>query len=180
MGLVDRLKKEFPLEDEWLGFEIYPETPDQGVLLADVFPQDKVERMYARLRATAEPYGIAFGNVTLLSNSRMALEAGEYARDAGVFHQFHENMFRAYFTELKDIGSLETILAVGAAVGIEPDSLRTALENGRYAPAIAEARRRAETYAVRAVPTFIINQRERVVGIQPLDTFRRILHNQNG
>jgi len=34
---------------------------------------------------------------------------GEFAREAGRFEEFHENVFRAFFTDLKDIGRPDVI-----------------------------------------------------------------------
>ena len=49
--------------------------------------------MHEQLRQRGKEFGIIFGNRTVLSNSRLALEASEYARDMGKYESFHEAMF---------------------------------------------------------------------------------------
>ena len=98
-GIVDELKKEFYIKDDWLAFEIHPETPEKGVLLTEHLPHIDWDEMYINLRRSGARFGITFSDVTVLSNSRMSLEAGEFARDHGMFDKFHEQIFYQYFTE---------------------------------------------------------------------------------
>jgi predicted DsbA family dithiol-disulfide isomerase len=169
------LKKEFAIEDEWLSLEIHPETPAEGVLLADKFKGANMDAMYDNLRHAGAPYGIEFGKMTKLSNSRMALEASEFARDHGKYDEFHGAIFHAYFTEARDIGSAEVVLGVAKQVGLDTDELQKALADGRYLPRLQEAQEEAYQYGISGTPTFIINGRYKVYGAQPLDAFRNAL-----
>jgi len=175
MGLVNELKKEFAIRDEWLGFEIHPETPPQGILLSDRLPDIDWYALYSNLRASAAPLGIAFGDVRLLSNSHKALEAGEYARDQGRFDAFHHAVFRSYFTDVQDIGSPEVLQDVAASAGLDAAGLQKALDDGRYLPRLQAASREADAYGFSGVPAFVIAQRYTIVGAQPLEVFRRVL-----
>lgn len=127
------------------------------------------------MNASAAPYGITFGVRTFLSNSRFALEASEYARDRGTYHAFHERMFHAYFTEVLDIGNVKVVLDVAQAVGLDPDDLKRALEDGKYGFRIDTTMQEAMKLGVTAVPTFIVNETIRIVGAVPLDQFRKRL-----
>ena len=110
----------------------------------------------------------------LLSNSRFALEASEYARDLGRFDSFHEKLFRAYFTALLDIGRLDVLSGVAEESGVDVDSMRQALKERRYAPRLAEVREEAERCFVSGVPTFVVNGRHQIIGAQPLDVFENL------
>ena len=134
--------------------------------------------MFAHLRTLGANVGITFRDITLLSNSRLALEASEYAKDQGVFDRFHDTMFRAYFNDGKDIGSAAVILEVGEGVGINAGALKKELDRGTYAVRLQEMRRQAENHGVSAVPTFVINSKEKLVGVQPLEVFREFLERQ--
>ncbi len=102
----------------------------------------------------------------------MALEASEYARDAGCFDSFHDRLFRAYFTETRDIGDLDVLLELAEEEGLDKADLRVALQEGRYTSRLNEARREGHQLGINAVPTFIINGKFRIVGAQSLDFFR--------
>jgi predicted DsbA family dithiol-disulfide isomerase len=130
--------------------------------------------MFDHLRQRGKEFGIVFGYRTLLSNSRLALEAGEYARDMGKHKKFHEHTFRAYFTEELDIGSLDVISSIAARCGLDVADMMNALKDGRYSSRLAEARKEGEKINLTGVPTFIINNKYKIVGAQPVDAFKEI------
>ncbi len=174
------MKKEFPIDDEWVSFELRPETPPDGVPYAVLFPGVDMKERYARLNKTGAPFGIRFGERTFLSNSRLALEASEYARDHEKYDSFHERVFRAYFTDLLDIGNLKIVLNLAREVGLDPEDLHDALEIGFYTSRIEEARHEAARCGINAVPTFIMNDTDKIVGALPLETFREQLKRIHG
>jgi predicted DsbA family dithiol-disulfide isomerase len=131
-----------------------------------------LKEFWERLGRTYGYLGVHFGELSLLSNSRMALEASEYARDAGCFDSFHDRLFRAYFTETRDIGDLEVLLELAEEEGLDKADLRVALQEGRYTSRLNEARREGQQLGINAVPTFIITGKFRIVGAQSLDFFR--------
>jgi predicted DsbA family dithiol-disulfide isomerase len=166
------LKKEFPIEDEWVSFQLRPQTPPEGMPFAQLFPGVDMKERYAGLNKAGEPYGIKFGERTFLSNSRPSLEAGEYARDKGRYHEFHDRVFRAYFSELLDIGDINVLLDLAAQTGLDAQELKRALGEGAYASRLDDAMREAAQYEITAVPTFIVNEKHKIVGAQSLSTFR--------
>jgi predicted DsbA family dithiol-disulfide isomerase len=171
MGLVDRLKEKFDITETWLGYELHPETPVEGISLARRFSAQRAEQLYENIRTRGAELGLAFGLPTLLSNSRLALEAGEYARDMGRYELYHERMFRAYFTELQDIGALDVVSAVASESGLDAAGLREVLRDRRYAKRLEEVREDADSRFISGVPTFIVNDRRQIIGAQPLDIF---------
>ena len=130
--------------------------------------------MFDHLRQRGKEIGIVFGFRTLLSNSRLALEAGEYARDLGKHKKFHEHMFHAYFTEELDIGSLGVIASIAARCGLDVADMMNALKDGRYRSRLTEASKEGEKINLTGVPTFIINKKHKIVGVQPVDVFKEI------
>lgn len=176
-GIVDKLKKEFEIEDAWISYELHPETPSEGILLSERFKGHDVSKVYDQLRERGKEYSIVFGNRTLLSNSRKALEASEYARDMNKYESFHENIFHAYFTDGLDIGSLDVISSVAQKSGLDADDLLDVIKNERYKPRLASARKEGRLINLTGVPTFIINDKHRIVGAQQIDVFRDLFNN---
>jgi len=138
-----------------------------------------VKRFWERLNNTYGSLDVNFGDLSKLSNSRMALEASEYARDAGCFDSFHDRIFRAYFAETRDIGDLDVLVDLAQEQGLETDDLRVALQEGRYTSRLDEARREGQQLGINAVPTFIINGEQRIVGAQSIDFFRERLRKKS-
>jgi predicted DsbA family dithiol-disulfide isomerase len=130
--------------------------------------------MHDQLRQRGKEFGLVFGNRTLLSNSRLALEASEYARDMGKYESFHQAILRSYFTEALDIGNIDVIKSVATANGLDADDMASALKEGRYRSRLTEARKAGEEINLTGVPTFIINGKYKIVGAQSLDVFKDI------
>ena len=133
------------------------------------------EGFFARLDTQGKSMGVRFNLQPLMSNSRLALEAGEFARAHGVYDKFHAAVFRAFFTECKDIGQREVILDIAASLGLDTDHLSLDLDNHTYLNILEETTRSARSMMVSAAPTFIIDGLKPITGAQPLDSFRTIL-----
>jgi predicted DsbA family dithiol-disulfide isomerase len=146
-------------------------------LLSERFKGHDVSKLYDQLRERGKEYSIIFGNRTLLSNSRKALEASEYARDMNKHESFHENIFHAYFTDDLDIGSLDVISSVAQKSGLDADDLLGVIKDERYKPRLASARKEGRLINLTGVPTFIINDKHKIVGAQQIDVFRDLFNN---
>ncbi|KUO95325.1 hypothetical protein ATW55_04380 [Ferroacidibacillus organovorans] len=144
--------------------------------LEERFSVASLEQMQRRLRESGRAFELSFGNLELLSNSRLALMASEYARDQGVFHDFHRRIFDAYFRACEDIGNMEVLLHIADQCGLMQNELQAALLDLRYMPRLEQALREGEQYGVTGTPTFIINDTYKVVGAQPFEVFRNALH----
>jgi predicted DsbA family dithiol-disulfide isomerase len=169
------LKKEYAIEDTWVSFELHPETPPEGMLLSERFKDYDLSSFYDQLRMRGKEVGVVFGTHTLLSNSRLALIASEYARNEGRYDSFHENIFHAYFTEGLDIGNLKVIADVAKKSGLDEKETLSAVRDGRYASRLNETRKEATLIGLTGVPLFIIENKYKIVGAQPIETFRDLL-----
>jgi predicted DsbA family dithiol-disulfide isomerase len=169
------LKKSFDIEEDWVSYQLRPETPPDGIPLSVLFPGADLRKRVAHFNQLGAPYGFSFGLNEKISNSGLALEASEFAREKGAFDRFHELVFRAYFGECKDIGKIEVLEEIAVRAGLPPLELKEALSAGRYAEKLAESKRSAESYEITAVPTFIIEGQQRIVGVQKIQVFHDIL-----
>jgi len=131
--------------------------------------------MFDNLRRHGKEFGIVFADRTLLSNSRLSLEASEYARDMGKYEQFHEQIFHAYFTETMDIGNAGILRKIASECGLDGTDLMQALKNGCYKLRLDDAKKEGLKIQLTGVPTFMINNKHKIVGAQPIKTFTDIL-----
>ena len=155
--------------------EIHPETPPEGTLMTARFREEDIKRMMGHLRLMGTPFGIAFVDRPILSNSRPALLAAEFAREQGKFQAFHEAVFAAYFSHGIDIGDLDALGQIAGDVGIDAGALAGAVKSGKYLPLLEKTKEDAARLGVTGVPTFIINDKRSIVGAQSLDVFRKTL-----
>ena len=129
-----------------------------------------------RVSAGAAPSSIfPFEAPQLLSNSRLVIEAAEFARDAGKHPEFHRAALAAYFVRSQNIGDLDVLCELAAGLGLDVVALRQELAAGRYADRRKAAHEEACGLGITGVPTFIFAGGARVVGAQSLDDFRRLL-----
>lgn len=140
-------------------------------MLSKRFKGRDLSGFYNQLNTRGKELGLVIGNCTLLSNSRLALQASEYARDLGKYASFHENIFHAYFTRCLDIGNPDVIATIAGESGLDAQELFKTFADGRYLPRLAEARKEGEMIYLTGVPTFIIEDKYKIVGAQPLEVF---------
>lgn len=130
---------------------------------------------FSRLDARGKEYGLGFGPQTRMSNSRKAMEAGEFAKEQGRYERYHEAVFKAFFTDLKDIGDREVIRAIARAIGLDVQALDSALDAGTYLPRLEESSKSAREKGISVAPTFLIQGAGRIAGAQPERVFRAAL-----
>jgi len=96
---------------------------------------DRMRQMRAlstvRLRALAAEAGIVIRPLSLIPNSRLALEAAEFARAAGFFDAFHRALFTALFTD-ENIGDARVLVRLANESGMNGGAMETALTERRH------------------------------------------------
>jgi predicted DsbA family dithiol-disulfide isomerase len=169
------LKTQYEIADTWVSYELHPETPSSGVLLSERFKGYDLSSFQEQLRKRGEEAGVVFGNRTLLSNSRSALLASEFARDGGLYDSFHENMFQAYFTNGLDIGNPDVIAAIAKKSGLDEKETLSAVSDDRYTARLNEARKEGQMLNLTGIPLFIIENKYKIIGAQPIEIFHNLL-----
>ena len=80
-----KLKPEFDFQLEWRGFQIHPDWPADGIPIEKaretIDPASRVA-LWERISAMAEAVGFSMKPPSVLTNSRAALVATEFAREA--------------------------------------------------------------------------------------------------
>lgn len=89
--------------------------------------------------------------------------------DQQVTTKFH--LFRAYFTEGRDISDRQALLDVVAEAGLDRNKVEDVLNNDHGMEAIREADELARRFRVEGVPFFVVNGRITLSGAQPPDAF---------
>lgn len=176
-GLLKKLSSEYSLEINWVPYELHPETPKDGILISEELPDLDMDKMLKDLNKAAAPYNLKFNSFEKIPNTKMALEASEFARDNGKLNEFQDEVYKALFTDGRDIGQLETILSCGEKVGLDTSKLKQALEEEVFSLRLKQGRELGKKYKVAGIPTFIINEEVKIVGSQTYETFIDALNN---
>ena len=137
--------------------------------------------MFENIRQRGQRYSMVFNDRDRSSNSHLALLAGEFARDMDRFEEFHENVFRAFFTDLKDIGQLDVLLEIASNSGLNPEKLKPALSEGHHLDRLDTAATEARRLGIQSIPAFTFENDEIIVGALPPEIFRKALESiRNG
>ena len=174
--VVRKLKPEFDLELDWRGFQIHPEWPAEGMPASAYRSMDAGTRrmVWERIQSLANAAGFAMKPPELLMNSRLALEAAEFAKEAGAGEAFEERVYRAYFQEGLNIGSAGVLGDLASEVGLAREELNHALESNRYSLRLKNTALAANQRGVSGVPTFFVGQFP-MAGAQSEDVMRQLL-----
>ncbi len=86
-----------------------------------------------------------------------------------------ERLMHAYFTEGAAIGERETLVALGAELGLPAEDVRAALEGDTYAADVRADENRARVFGISGVPFFAIDERYGISGAQPAELFSQAL-----
>ncbi len=172
--MVDRLKAEYDVEVDWLPFFLHPEIPPEGMPLPD-YLRVRMRSSTAHLQAMAREAGLPMTTPEVISYSRPALEATEYARQHGRLEAFHRIVFRKYYGEGQDIGFWPVLRAAAEAAGLNSQAMQAAVEAGTFTAVIDGHIRQATEWGITAVPTYIVGDQYEIVGAQPYSVFEQVM-----
>ena len=105
-------------------FPLHPETPQEGVALAELFKGRNYDpkAMAAQMRARMEAEGLPYGDRSMTYNSRLAQELGKWADAQPGGEKIHDALFRAYFVDGRNIGDVDELVKIAESVGLSGDA----------------------------------------------------------
>ena len=173
---IEKLKATFDIEVNLVHFPLHPETPADGRTLEELFAGRgmDIEAMQSRMQGLMEAEGLAYGTRTHTYNSRLAQELGAWADTQPGGDAIHDALYRAYFVDAKNIGDVDTLVAIASDVGLPADEARSVLEERRFKEIIDEHWARSRQHGVTGVPTFAYDGYA-VVGAQPYEALANLL-----
>jgi predicted DsbA family dithiol-disulfide isomerase len=172
-----RLEGEFDVRVTRRFLEIHPETPAEGRPVSELgYPPEQWARMTENLERMGKAEGIVFSERTFTTNSRKALLLAEAAKEEEpkVFEALNEALFRAYFTEGRNIGDPRVLREVAEAAGVPADRIRRAWSDAAYEERLSRDHAEAAGLGIAAVPTFIVDGRWIVQGAVPVEMLREV------
>lgn len=165
LALLEATAAQVPLEIVWRPLEV---RPADGPLAAEE-DEASQETDWEELAERASELRLPLYRPAERPSTRLALQAGEFARDLGdeAHRRLHRAIFRAHFVRGLDIGRVDQLLDLAAEEGIDREALVLALEDGRYLDELARAEDEAERYDIRQTPTMLFG-RFKVIGAAPV------------
>lgn len=166
--------RRYGAEIEWLPFDLHPEYPSEGV------PRASLAKRYGpgiedHTRRLIEGAGFEYKPSSRIPRSLPALQLAEFARAEGRHGDIHARLFAAYWSEGRDIGDLDVLVGIAAAVGLDADKAREVLASGGYANQVRQSTAAAQRAGVNGVPAWLVDQKVLIPGAQPHEIFDEVL-----
>jgi predicted DsbA family dithiol-disulfide isomerase len=173
---IEKLRASYNLRVRWVHFPLHPETPPEGLALAQLFAgrEHDLARMKTNILQVAEAEGLPMSSRSMTYNSRLAQEMALWAETQAGGEGIHDALFRAYFVEGVDVSSVDALTQVAADAGLAPEAAREAINERRFRDAVDEDWKRSRLLGVTAVPTFVAAGRG-VVGAQPYEALEGLV-----
>lgn len=170
-----RLREEFDVAFDWLGYELFPEEmPWPEPSAPKSRPPDR-PRTLSRFEFLLEAEGLTLPEADRpeLVRTHAAHEAVEFAKSAGVADQLVERLYIAYWKEGKAIGEPAVLRDLARGLLSDLDALERAIEERRFADRIVGFDEDAYARGVYNVPTFWIGEKR--YAEMPTSVLRRAL-----
>lgn len=167
------------VEVVWHSFELDPalETaPEANTIdhLAEIkgVSRDQAEQMSGYATQAAKEIGLHFDfNKAVVANSFNTHRLIQLAKTKNLGDRAEELLFKAHFTEGKNIDDKETLLQLGVLIGLEDKEIEEALSSDDYAYLVRQDEAQAQAYGIHSVPYFVFNDKYAVSGAQHPETF---------
>jgi predicted DsbA family dithiol-disulfide isomerase len=162
----------------WLPFQLNPAMPKEGLSRREyrtrkIGSWERSLELDARVAAVGEAEGIhvAFDRIERTPNTLDAHRLIWLADKVGIQDAVVEALFRAWFTEGRDISNGQTLLDVVGEAGLDRHKAEAVLSGEEGLEAIRQAADQARRLRVEGVPFFVVNDRLTLSGAQQPETF---------
>ncbi|WP_207533208.1 DsbA family oxidoreductase [Desertivirga arenae] len=167
----------------WKSFQLDPTTKSApGVSVIENLAEKKgisfehSEKMHENVTQSAAEVGLEYNfDKAIIANTIKAHQLTHFAAKYYLQDAAEEALFKAYFTEGKDIGDIETLVALAEELGLNKEEARKALDNNNYITDVKKDLEEAQQLGVRGVPFFVFNRQFAVSGAQPTEVFADVL-----
>jgi predicted DsbA family dithiol-disulfide isomerase len=177
----------FPHRDEvevlWRSFQLDPTIPEGTThrtlpALAAKYGGDEgqMRAMMARVEQVAAREGLRYDLANGTSgNTTLAHELLHLAADNGLGGAAKERLLHAHFEQGRSVFDLDSLVALGAEVGLDDAEIRAALTDRRYRHAVHSDAATAQALGATGVPFFVVDRKYGAAGAQPAELLLQVL-----
>ena len=166
-------------------FQLDPAVPEAGLPYRDYMAarfgsgedadggrKSRFSAMREALEAYGEAEGIPFrfSGIEVRPNTINAHRLIRWAQGQGLGLPVKEALFRAYFTDHRDIGDIATLVAIGHSAGLHRDVLEKLYASDADKDQTQREEARFRAVGISGVPTFIAGGRYAIQGAEDAET----------
>ncbi len=180
---LDSFKEKDKVEIEWRSYQLDPDSTSQpGVDLYDYLAKRKGQtrdwaiEMHKNVTQMAKENGLDYHfENAILANSYNAHRLIHLAKKYKLGNEAEEKIFKAYFTEGKDIANIAMLTALGIELGLKEEELKEVLNSDKFGDEVRADIEEAQNIGVKGVPFFVFNRAYAISGAQPIEAFSQTL-----
>jgi len=167
------------IEIEWKSYLLNPEMktdPTKNIhqFLAEHkgIPLEEAQRLNDYVTNMAAEAGLQYDlDKAIPANSFNAHRFLHFAKQYGKQNEAEELLFKAYFTEGKNIDDAPTLTALAAGLGLDTTALAQAMGSDAFVNEVVADIDEARAIGVKGVPFFVFDRKYAVSGAQEPDVF---------
>lgn len=180
---IAKLGMQDTVEIEWEPFELNADMPAEGEDL-----QVHMARKYGmaqrdcissfatmELLGAKEGFKFDFFDGMKMVNTRDAHVLLKYAKESGLQTKLELRLFRAFFSEQKDVSDHQVLIQAVKDVGLDADEARRRLTDTEAHERVQAREAHWRNLGVMSVPTMIFNHSTSFNGAQTVDVYKQVL-----
>ena len=180
---IKELKDQIEFEINWKPYELHPEIPQNGYD-KKLYLQQKFgdlsgrQSPYKQIEEIGDSLGFEFNfsKTERIPNTFNAHRLLWKAKREGLQTELSEALFKAYFTDGRDVGSVEVLSDIANEVGMDKEKSKKFLLSKEGGQETADEEMNFIEKSIGAVPTYFINDKYIIQGGQEPSTFISFLN----
>ena len=180
---IKELKDQIEFEINWKPYELHPEIPQNGYD-KKLYLQQKFgdlsgrQSPYKQIEEIGDSLGFEFNfcKTERIPNTFNAHRLLWKAKREGLQTELSEALFKAYFTDGRDVGSVEVLSDIANEVGMDKEKSKKFLISKEGGQETADEEMNFIEKSIGAVPTYFINNKYIIQGGQEPETFVSFLN----
>jgi predicted DsbA family dithiol-disulfide isomerase len=180
---LEKFEHRNAVEVEWKSFELDPGLKTQNDVnatehLAAIkgISKERANEMQQYVKGIANEVGLDFNaDKAVVANSFNGHRLIQFAKTKGLGNEAEEELFKAHFTEGKNIDNTEVLLQTAINIGLDENEAREMLASGAFAKEVKQDEMQAQQFGISGVPFFVLNDKYAVSGAQSPETFLQAL-----
>ena len=183
----EKALENFPQKDSievvWHSYQLDPNLEtDPNTNTVEYFTKakgvsaDQAKQMLGHATAMAKEVGLDFYlEEAVLANSFNAHRLIQLAKSKGLGNAIEEALFKAHFTEKKNIDDKTVLTETGVSVGLEEEEVIEMLASDAFENEVKQDELAARRIGVQGVPFFVLNNKYGISGAQSSEVFLETL-----
>ena len=167
----------------WKSFELAPgfkTQPDKNMhqLLSEMkgISLKQAIDMSDQVAGAARQVGLEYNfHKVIPANSFNSHRLLHLARKHNLQDKLKESLFRAYFTDGRNIDDIPTLVALGEEIGLDPTEIRDVLASDWFSAEVNQEMKAAKSRGITSVPAFIFEDKLTLSGTHDSKAFVKIL-----